>query len=301
MLIERKDVDLLLPQQVVDETWRRRAAVINKSFAQFKNPVKLQFPSYCRNQGQYVSVKAALDNLGDSHRKMIDEVTEAIRREELGADLLLKRLFRLATQLERTPQLMDAARQRVELGNPPGKKGSIGDAVNWEALLSMVPSKASLFFISGDGDFASPVSRELPNEFLVGEWAQRKASSLHLFRTLSQFFESHEQFKDIDLERESEKKRLIQELGESPNFSMTHALIARLSEYGDFTSEQVVELVEILLTNRQVTWIAGDGDVSEFYRRIAGTDEYRRYVEKRGENPLHEVLPLGVPSTDGGP
>ncbi len=63
VLIERKEVELLLPRQVVDETWRRRSAVISGSFTQFRKHVKLQFPSYCRNQGQYVAVKAALDNL----------------------------------------------------------------------------------------------------------------------------------------------------------------------------------------------------------------------------------------------
>lgn len=293
VLIESKRIELLLPQQVVDETWRRRSGVLSSSFAQFKERVQLPFPSYCRNQGRYTSVQAALDNLRDSHRQMIDDVREAISRDELGADRLLKQLFGLANQLERTPQLMAAARERVELGNPPGKRGSIGDAVNWEALMAAVPRREPLFFISGDSDFASPLSKELPNEFLRHEWTQRKESELHFYTTLSRFFESHEQFKGIDLERESEKARLIQELARSPNFSMTHALIARLSTFEDFTSEQVAELVEILLTNRQVHWILEDRDVSQFYRAIARTDEYGRYVESRGQDPLGEALANG--------
>ncbi len=224
---------------------------------------------------------------------MIDDVEEDISAKELRADVLLKRLFDLATGVERTPQLMDAARERVELGNPPGKRGSIGDAVNWESLLATVPPKASLFLVSDDVDFASPLSRELPSEFLVQEWAQRKESELHFYRTLSKFFENHEQFKDIDLERESEKKRLIQELAKSPNFSMTHALVARLAAYDDFTTEQVVDVVESLRTNRQVRWILGDRDVAEFYRKIAETAEYQRYVESRGHNPLADALANG--------
>ena len=180
-----------------------------------------------------------MKELYDYHKKMVAALQQDIDKQELQADQLIKKLFGLATTLERTQVLVAAARERVELGNPPGKKGSIGDAVNWEALLSEAPRKELLYFISGDSDFASPLSKDRLSEFLTDEWTERKSSDLHFYTTLSQFFSSHEQFKDIDLKIEDQKERSVQDLAESPSFSMTHAIVRQLEKYDGFTPRQV--------------------------------------------------------------
>jgi hypothetical protein len=45
----------------------------------------------------------------------------------------------------------------MQLGNPPGKPGSCGDAVNWEALLQGCPNGEDLELVSEDRDYASPL------------------------------------------------------------------------------------------------------------------------------------------------
>ena len=208
--------------------------------------------------------------LQDLHGEMIKDLERDIKNQKLAADLLLQKLFGLATKLDRTRQLIESARQRVELGNPPGKRGSIGDALNWEALLSEVSTGDRIALISGDSDFASPLSKDHLRDFLRQEWSHRKNSELYFYRTLSTFFRKHSA--NINLKTETEKDGLIQDLTNSISFRMTHALIASLLEYEGFTQKQVEDLVDAVLTNSQVGMILEDDDVMEFYQGL-----YRKY------------------------
>ena len=265
-------MDLLLPQQVIDETWRKREETIDRSFTGFKKKISLSFsfPSYCKNHNHFDSMRKYQHKLQDLHAEMVKDLERDIENQKLAADLLLRKLFRLATKLGRTRQLIESARQRVELGNPPGKRGSIGDALNWEALLSEVSTGDRISLISGDSDFASPLSKDRLRDFLRQEWSERKNSELYFYRTLSTFFSKHSA--NINLKTETEKDGLIQDLTNSISFRMTHALIASLSEYEGFTQKQVEDLVDAVLTNGQVGRILGDDDVMEFYQGL-----YRKY------------------------
>ena len=66
---------------------------------------------------------------------MTNDIQQDINDHKLPADSLIQQLFDLATKLDNINKCIDHARLRVELGNPPGKKGSLGDAVIWETLL----------------------------------------------------------------------------------------------------------------------------------------------------------------------
>ena len=52
------------------------------------------------------------------------------------------------------------------MGNPPGKRNSLGDAILWEFLLANAPDKEDIYMISGDGDFDSKLDRDKLIEFL---------------------------------------------------------------------------------------------------------------------------------------
>jgi hypothetical protein len=55
----------------------------------------------------------------------------------------------------------------MSVGNPPGKQGSLGDAINWEALLAEVPDGEDLYLIADDRDYLSVLNENKPKEFLV--------------------------------------------------------------------------------------------------------------------------------------
>ena len=69
-----------------------------------------------------------------------------------------------------------SAAMRSRLGNPPGKNESVGDAVNWETLLSTVADGTALYLVSEDKDYRSPLSENVFNEFLLDEWQTKKKS-----------------------------------------------------------------------------------------------------------------------------
>ena len=266
-IIRKGDFDLLLPQQVIDETLRNRANIINNSFKKFKEgKISLQFPSYCKKYEQYSPMQKCLEELKEFHREMVTHIEKDVDNKKLPADSLIQQLFKLATRVDNKQELTECARLRIERGNPPGKKGSIGDAVIWETLLNEVEKGNSLHIVSNDSDFRSPLDQERLNDFLQDEWNTKKKSELTFYRNLSEFFKANSL--EIDLETEKEKDSFIHDLANSGNFATTHFLIARLSEYGDFTQKQVDDLLDALITNSQVNMIIGDRDVQEFFQGI---------------------------------
>ena len=267
LLIKNQEINLLLPQQVIDETRRNRANVINDSFKKFKETkISLQFPSYCKKYRQYTPMQKSLEQLKESHREMTAEIQKDIDNKNLPADSLVQQLFSLATKMDNTEQSIDRAQRRIQLGNPPGKKGSLGDAVIWEILLTKVEKGNSICIVSDDYDFGSPLDKDSLNEFLLQEWCAAKNSEPYFYRSLSEFFK--ENSLEIDLETENEKDFFIQKLAESPNFASTHVFIAKLSESAGFTQKQVQDLVDALVANSQVNMIIGNDDIQEFYQGI---------------------------------
>ena len=289
LLIKNKEINLLLPQQVIDETHRNRANVVNDSFKKFKEgKISLTFPSYCKKYRQYTHMQKSLEQLKESRREMTAEIQEDIDNENLPADSLVQQLFSLATKMDNTEESIGRAQRRIQLGNPPGKKGSLGDAVIWEILLTKVEKGNSICIVSDDSDFGSPLNKDSLNEFLLQEWRATKNSELYFYRSLSEFFKGNSL--EIDLETENEKDFFIQKLAESPDFASTHVFIAQLSGYAGFTQKQVEGLVDALVANNQVNMIIGDYDVQEFYQNIYS--DYLSILTPEKENTLRFFLDL---------
>jgi len=197
---------------------------------------------------------------------LIEKVLKDIKAHQLKADTIIQELFSLAKQVKTDGDIYERAHMRLEIGNPPGKRGSLGDALNWEALLQSVPDGEDLYFISDDKDFASPIDRDAFNAFLLDEWAKIKNSNLVFYRNLSAFFKEH--FPNISLASELEKDILIRKLANSGSFAETHEIIAKLNKYTEFTIAQINAIVEATISNNQVYWIIGDSDIKGFLLNV---------------------------------
>jgi len=270
VLIKNKEIRLLVTQQIVDETIRNRATKIKSSFSPFTNEkIKLSFPSYSKDYPEYQELKEALNDLDKKHSQLVVKIKADIEEKKLKADLLLKELFEIAEILTVTPEVISKAKERVALGNPPGKNGSLGDAVNWEILSSYSEWPIKLSFISDDKDYYCPLNNSKFNEFLDKEWEGAKRGKILFYRQLSSFFKEH--FPKIDLKAEGEKDFLIEKLSASFNFAETHNLIAKLSNYSGFTYKQAEDLVSAVLNNNQIRWVLSDDDVFGFYKNLDDT------------------------------
>lgn len=190
----------------------------------------------------------------------------------MEADIVITELFEVSETISTDDNIISKARLRMELGRPPGKKGSLGDALCWELLLDIVPSGEDIYFVSDDSDYESPLERTQIHPYLEQEWSTSKESKIVFYKRLSSFF--RENFPHIRLASELEKEVLIRDLGESRNFRTTHITVSRLARYPDFADSQVNEIVHCVVSNRQVYWIANDPDVRSFLDNLLKDREH---------------------------
>jgi hypothetical protein len=266
-LLKHDDLLLLLPQQVRDEFQRRRDEEIADALDVLtKWKIPSSFPALCLPHPEYDELRAQLARCDATHKALVKRVEAAVVRRELAADRLLADLFEGAKSIPWTSRLQVRARRRAELGNPPGKRGTIGDQMNWESLLEAAPL-GDLHLISRDGDYVSRLDDTAPKSFLVAEWTSKKSGTLHYYSTLSAFFGKH--FPKIRFASELERDVLVAKLIDSSTFAETHATIAALWEYGsDFTPQQRRAIASAALANNQIRWIGHDPDVAAFLERV---------------------------------
>jgi hypothetical protein len=172
----------------------------------------------------------------------------------------------LATDMPITPEIIQAAKDRCDRGNPPGKNRSYGDALTWTALLQHHPEYASLDIITSDSDYLSPLRRMELNEFLEYEWVGLKHSKVTVYENLSSYLQAH--YPNIKLSTDVASGVAVSRLEESAAFASTHRAIEALTRISDFSGDQVQRLIDAALDNSQINMILLDRDVKAFYERL---------------------------------
>lgn len=273
-LLQPAKLQLYLPQQVVDEFYRNRESKVADALKRLREQrLNPQLPQFCKEYSESNRLRDAQKAYDRAHADLVKKVSEDALGRNLRADHTISELFALATVLPVDDAIVERASVRAQRGNPPGKAGSLGDAINWEMLLRHVPAGQDLYMITDDRDYASPLAPESFSEFLRDEWRTSKSGSIKYYRALSGFFRDH--FPEIELAREAEKDLLVRDLANSGSFASTHATIAKLNQFEDFTAPQRNAIVSAAANNSQVGWIIGDDDVREFLTRVVVGHENR--------------------------
>lgn len=287
-LVENGDIVLFSSPQLREEVKRNRDAKISDAMRDFrKASFKLSFPAFCKHYDEYEELRANINDANKKHAELVQKAMGDVKSRCLPADVLIDDLLEKSTEIEPAKELFDAAMKRFRLGNPPGKKKvTLGDEINWESLLAGVPNKEDLMFISGDGDFCSPIDGDALNAFLFDEWEEKKASDICFYKSLSDFLK--DKFPQIHLASDVKTATLVEQLAQSGSFATTHAVIASLSKVTDFPVHQIEELVSIAELNNQVGWIIEDDDVLEFYKSILG--KYGDAMKPASREKLEEML-----------
>ena len=211
-------------------------------------------------------------------------------KNELSADNLIVEIFEKSTVIEVTDEIISKAKKRVTLGNPPGKVGSYGDAINWECILTRLEWLDILHFISRDKDYASRIHEGRFNEFLERELHHEQIASVEFYPSLKSFIESR--FPAIEIEAFKEAADAVQALEASDSFASTHAAIYRLEACENLSVKQVQRLVVAAENNHQVNWVLSDADLVAFFSRIES--EYSEMLPKSWRTRL-----LNIASSEG--
>jgi len=259
-----KDVSIYLPQQAQDEVKRNRENKIKEALTKFeKINFQIQIPNLCKGYGEFETFQKMLEDVRTLHSEFIKKIKSDITANNLHSDILISEIFKNCKILSRTDDIIKKAKLRYDIGNPPGKDKSYGDAINWESLLENIPTGEDLFFIGSDKDYNSVLDRTRFNQYLFDEWKDTKKSNLFYYNTLTEYFNLH--LKHIELETEAQKNDLIEQLGKCDAFRATHTIIAKLSAFSTYSDEQITQLLLAAAINDQVWQIINDPDIKSFY------------------------------------
>jgi len=247
LIVKAEDINLIVTSQQVDEFYRNRDKVIAAAGKSLQSSVTL--PELFSGHTDYKDVKSRAETLrADIERIKRDTLSEA-QAGTLRADQIINRLLKKATNVDDATYLK--ARRRSAVGNPPGKPGSIGDAINWEMLLKHVPEGENAHIISRDGDYASALDGSQLDSHLRREWQARpNGGELKLHVTLNGFFKVC--FPDIKLMGEYVKDALVRKLQQSPSFNDSRAIIEKMLHAGTFSEKQAEAIMHASLDNDQV-------------------------------------------------
>ncbi|MDX2171686.1 MAG: PIN domain-containing protein [Bacteroidota bacterium] len=267
VLIKNDEITLFVPNQVVDEFHRNRDNKIADALKEFrKEKIEKQFPQMTKQYPEYKKLKETIKLFDENKQALLEKLSKDINTNSLKADIIISELFRNAKIINITKPIFNLAKYRHEIGNPPGKKDSYGDAINWEALLESVPDNEDIIFVTDDSDYLSELNNENFKPFLIKEWQNKKCSSIILFKTLTLFFKKN--FPKIKLANEYEKTLLIEKLAKSGSFATTHSVLAQLSAFSDFSESEINDITLACISNNQIYWIATDYDVQENLKKI---------------------------------
>lgn len=289
-MVEKGKVELLVSSQVVDEFWRNRERVIADALKTFKeSKAAAKIPNIIRAYPEAKDLRVSVEKTNEIVKMLLARATEDIENDALKADAVIQELLSAVTVGEITNDIFVRAKHRCDVGNPPGKKDSLGDGINWESLLEQEIEFADdeVVILSADGDYESELVKGKPREYLLREWNKKNPGcTLVLEKSLTDFLTSR--FPGIQLAEEMDKLEEIERLENSTNFATTHNAIAALSKYDDFKDAEIKRIVEAYLENSQVAWILGDDDVKAFARKVV--DLAKAPETKEACAPLKERL-----------
>jgi hypothetical protein len=86
-----------------------------------------------------------------------------------------------------TEEQLEAARERRERGNPPGKRTDpLGDQISWQQFLDAVKGEPSVWIVTRDRDFTEKVDKQiLLNPFLRSELDERGVKTINVYDNLA--------------------------------------------------------------------------------------------------------------------
>lgn len=188
---------IFVTQQIVDEVQRNKILVAAAFLGQKCKEMKLQtfnVPDHLSGTsgGQSQGILRQMSEIGQKIEKANDEVgalalgiMEQISGSEDEVSKALAPIF--AKAVLHSPEELQRARDRRELGNPPGKTTNpIGDQLTWEQILTHFKGKKRLWIISRDGDYGTVYDgKGFLNRFLYEELCRvASAPEVYLFEDM---------------------------------------------------------------------------------------------------------------------
>lgn len=279
VLVEEGQIRLIIPRQVLNEYQRNRETKIADALKMFREEkLNNSFPVFFKEYEEFDIMRKAISEYNINKKQLLEKVINQIENYSLKADEIINELIQKAGIQEAEEHQISSAKLRFDLGNPPGKNNSYGDAVNWEILLQNIDIGTDLYFLSDDKDYFAEIDNSKFNKFLEREWKGLKMSNVYFFKSLSDFFKA--KYPSIKLASDIQKEMYIERLELSMSFQQARYNLYKLSTFDGFTSDQIKKILEISLANNQIAWIIEDYDINKILYNL---------IDKYGENVDEEI------------
>ncbi len=266
-LVNSENINLYLPEQTKNEFYRNREVKISDSLSKLKDVnMNNQFPMICHSYEEYEEIKNAIKQFNTNKSKLQKKIQHDAEKGTLLADDILNQIIEKAINIQTNQNTLNSAIVRFDVGNPPGKDKSYGDAINWECLLSETPNYEDLYFISEDKDYYSKLNNKNFNEFLSKEWNQKKNSKIVHYKTLSSFIKEH--YPNIEITEETEKELVIRNLHEAYSYDNAKSVSRKLLTYNNFSTKQLNEITKAFTENNQIYWIKNDYGIYDIRKNV---------------------------------
>lgn len=209
--IKSKNVELILTQQVKDEFYRNKEVLsirTRMNLEKWAQKHKVKLPDKEKNSSVWHEIKQINEKYNLDIREKLSQISKQVKENIApggSVDKLIEEIFNLSSEFPITTSIYEQAKYRHSIGNPPMKNdSSIGDAINWEFLLSSMKRGEDLHFIAKDPDYVIEdwEGETVLREFLKNEWEQKVGSKIHIYTKLTRFLEV------LPKENEVDKKKI---------------------------------------------------------------------------------------------
>ena len=208
LIEDHKDI-LITGSQVEMEYQKNRQIVILDSLTKFKTPdwSNLSVPALLAESSEAKDMEDLKKEIGSLQSEVNGNIEKVLRSPSTDDRVYqtLKQIFRsqskynLRTKNSKYEYIKKLAVERFMLGYPPRKKNdiSIGDAINWEWVISCASqSKKNIIIVTRDSDYGALWKKEaFLNDFLAEEFRDRVSDNQKIVLTTR----LSEAFKSIDL------------------------------------------------------------------------------------------------------
>ena len=328
---------VFVTQQIVNEVERNKLGVAAEFLRKKSQGMKLQginVPDHFsgseagKNQEILTQMKDISKSVSivnseiDKHTlKIMAQVAES--KDEVSTDL--SPIFSKA--ISATPDELIRARERKEVGNPPGKRNDpLGDEITWEQIISHFEGKKRLWIISRDGDYGTSFGGELFLNGLLRSELDRitESARVYIFQDLveglTHFVETTKVKAEIKLtpeeviEIEEEEKSLppVEVLnGMSPLTESTQATTAKIHQalaaiQRPYTEMQkAISMTQLPTSGIQSAMAAIEKSNAEFQKALALTQSPTSGIQsamaaiEKSNAEFQNAIALTQPSTSG--
>jgi len=188
---------IFVTKQIVNEVQRNKVLVTAEFLRQKFTALRFQTFNVPDHLSNAAVSKEILDGmsaifgevklLGSKVDSLAISLITEVSRSEDEVSKALTTIFENAVQ--HSQEELERARDRRELGNPPGKiANALGDQLTWEQILTHFKGKKRLWIISRDGDYGTTYEgKSFLNRFLFDELCQISTEpEVFLFQDLSE-------------------------------------------------------------------------------------------------------------------